>query len=187
MRALRTLIALTFLALSSVAARSDSGTAPVPEPDGYRQDNYRSPVPASLAGATVVTADQLHRLMETRPIIVIDVLPQPPRPDKLPTETLWRPPARHNIPGSIWLANTGYGALSLDTENYFRRALERLTLGDKAHMLAFYCEASCWMSWNAAKRALSYGYRHVYWFPGGVHDWTKAGYPTLSAQPVPMR
>ncbi|TXH38195.1 MAG: PQQ-dependent catabolism-associated CXXCW motif protein [Rhodospirillaceae bacterium] len=187
MRALRTLIAITLLALSPVAARAEGGTASVPQPDGYRQDNYRSPVPASLTGATVVTADELHRLMETRPIIVIDVLPQPPRPDKLPPETLWRPPPRHNIPGSIWLANTGYGALSLEAENYFRRALERLTLGDKARMLAFYCEAQCWMSWNAAKRALSYGYRHVYWFPGGVHDWTKAGYPTLSAQPVPMQ
>jgi rhodanese-related sulfurtransferase len=27
------------------------------------------------------------------------------------------------------------------------------------------------MSWNAAKRALSYGYTNVYWFYNGIDDW----------------
>ena len=125
--------------------------------------------------------------MLSQGIVVIDVLPQPPRPDKLPPTTLWHPPARHDIPGSIWLANTGYGALNPEVEVYFRNALERLTLGDKARALAFYCEAECWMSWNAAKRAVSYGYAHVYWFPGGMQEWNKSGYPTLPNMPIPLK
>ncbi len=38
--------------------------------------------------------------------------------------------------------------------NYFRRSLERLTGGDKNKSIVFYCDPNCWMSWNAAKRAL---------------------------------
>jgi rhodanese-related sulfurtransferase len=43
------------------------------------------------------------------------------------------------------------------------------------------------MSWNAAKRAVEYGYTAVYWFPGGMQDWTAAGYPTLLNAPIPVK
>jgi PQQ-dependent catabolism-associated CXXCW motif protein len=125
--------------------------------------------------------------MTSKPIVVIDVLPKPPRPDKLPADTLWHPPTRMDIPGSIWRTNTGYGALSPEMASYFRTALDRLTLGNKEHPLAFYCEAECWMSWNAAKRALSYGYLQVHWFPGGVQEWIRQGYPTLPNLPLPVK
>jgi hypothetical protein len=55
-----------------------------------------------------------------------------PKPDKLPAGTIWRDKPRSNIPGSIWLPNTGYGALSIETEAYFEGALLRETGGDKA-------------------------------------------------------
>ena len=44
-----------------------------------------------------------------------------------------------------------------------------------------YCHPQCWASWNAAKRAISYGYRKVYWYPDGIEGWEKAGLPTASA------
>jgi PQQ-dependent catabolism-associated CXXCW motif protein len=161
--------------------------AEVPEPGDYRQDNFRADVPATLKGATVIGAQQLHDLMAKDPVVVIDVLPQPPRPADLPATTLWHPPARHDIPGSIWLANVGYGGLSAEMDSYFRKALEGVSLGDKARKLVFYCEAKCWMSWNAAKRAVEYGYKAVYWFPDGIGGWTEAGYPTLLNAPVPVK
>jgi rhodanese-related sulfurtransferase len=43
------------------------------------------------------------------------------------------------------------------------------------------------MSWNAAKRAVEYGYTSVYWFPDGMKGWTEAGYPTLLNAPVPVK
>jgi PQQ-dependent catabolism-associated CXXCW motif protein len=159
----------------------------VPEPSDYRQENYRADVPATLKGGTVIGAKQLHDLMAREPIVVIDVLPQPPRPAELPATTLWHPPARHDVPGSIWLANTGFGGLSAEMDGYFRRALESVSLGQKDRKLVFYCEARCWMSWNAAKRALEYGYTSVYWMPGGMQDWTAAGYPTLLNEPIPLK
>jgi PQQ-dependent catabolism-associated CXXCW motif protein len=161
--------------------------AEVPEPSDYRQADYRSETPATLKGATVVDAKQLHAMMAREAVVVIDVLPQPPRPAELPATTFWHPPARHDIPGSIWLANVGFGGLSAEMGAYFKQALEGVSLGRKDRKLVFYCEAKCWMSWNAAKRAVEYGYTAVYWFPGGMQAWTEAGYPTLLNAPVPVK
>jgi rhodanese-related sulfurtransferase len=33
------------------------------------------------------------------------------------------------------------------------------------------------MSWNAAKRALEYGYTNVMWFRDGTDGWQELGYP----------
>ncbi len=159
----------------------------VPEPSDYRQEDYKTETPATLKGATVIDAKQLHDMMAREAVVVIDVLPQPPRPAALPATTLWHPPARHDIPGSIWLANTGFGGLSAEVDAYFRKALEGISFGAKDRKLVFYCEAKCWMSWNAAKRAVEYGYSAVYWFPGGMQDWIAAGYPTLLNAPIPVK
>ena len=161
--------------------------AEVAEPADYRQDNFRADVPATLKGATVIGAKELHDLMAKEAVVVIDVLPQPPRPADLPATTLWHPAARLDIPGSIWLANVGFGGLSGEMDSYFRKALEGVSFGGKDRKLVFYCEAKCWMSWNAAKRAVEYGYQAVYWFPGGMQDWTAAGYPTLLNAPIPVK
>lgn len=182
-----TLSSFTLLAIMVGLAELVRAADTVQEPAGYRLDDYRAPTPGTLAGAVVLDASTLHHLMLTKPLVVIDVLPQPPRPANLPSTTLWHPPTRLDIPGSIWLANTGYGRLSPEIESYFRKALTSLTLGDPARPLAFYCEAQCWMSWNAAKRALSYGYKRVYWFPGGVQAWQGTGYPTLPNMPLSLK
>ena len=157
----------------------------VPEPAGYRMTNFRSPVPASLAGASVVSLEQAEALARSDEVLLVDVLPRPPKPKKLKEGTIWRPSPRHNIPGSTWLPNTGFGALSEQMERYFRESLSRLTEGDKDRKILFYCLANCWMSWNAAKRALSLGYRRVYWFPEGTDAWTAAGLPTEPSEPLP--
>lgn len=171
----------------AVGIVSMPAAAQVTEPEGYRAEDYLADTPATLAGARVIGASALHAMMQAEPVIVIDVFPQPPRPEGLPAGTLWRPPARRVIPGAVWLANTGYGALNEELAAYFQSALEALTLGDKWRPLVFYCDARCWMSWNAAKRALSLGYHNVHWFPGGIQDWTAAGYPTIPAMPAPPK
>ena len=50
----------------------------------------------------------------------------------------------------------------------------------------FYCKADCWMWWNAAKRALAYGYDMVIWYPEGTEGWRAAGLPLEAAEPVRM-
>jgi quinoprotein dehydrogenase-associated probable ABC transporter substrate-binding protein/PQQ-dependent catabolism-associated CXXCW motif protein len=159
---------------------------PVAEPEGYRMAEYRAPVPGSLAGATVVTTADLQALVETTRPILLDVLPMPREPANRPAGSVWRAPSREHLPGSVWLPNVGYGELSAEFELYFRDNLARLTENDPSRPLVFYCEADCWMSWNAAKRALAYGYDMVIWYPEGTEGWRAAGLPLEAAEPVPM-
>jgi len=41
------------------------------------------------------------------------------------------------------------------------------------------------MSWNAAKRAIEWGYRLIVWFPDGTDAWRAAGLALEEAEPVP--
>jgi len=155
------------------------------EPEGYRMERYRAPVPATLRGATVISTARARRLWESGAIFV-DVLPRPPKPAGLPEGTVWRDRPRYDIPGGVWLPNVGYGALNPKVEAYFRDNLARLTGGDKNARLVIYCKANCWMSWNAAKRALSYGYTQVFWYPEGTGGWQAEGGELRETAPVPM-
>jgi len=113
------------------------------------------------------------------------VLPRPPKPQNLPAGTIWRDKPRLNIPGSVWLPDTGYGKLAEATEEYLRRGLDRASGGNKSMLLVIYCQADCWMSWNAAKRVLSYGYTNVAWYPEGTDGWERANLPMVDSQPEP--
>jgi len=173
--------ALTLVALVRQAAADDAPR----EPPGYRTGNYRAPVPHTLHGAQVLSTRQAHALWQSGSAIFIDVLPQPPRPDGLPPGTIWHPKPRFDIPGSIWLPDTGYGELAPVMEAYFRTNLTAATGGNAARPLVFYCLHHCWMSWNAARRAISLGYANVDWYPDGTDGWSAAGYPLQHNQPVP--
>jgi len=155
------------------------------EPAGYRTENYRAPVPATLAGARVLATEDAEAIWRMRNAVFIDVLPRPPKPPNLPEGTVWRDQPRLNIPGSVWLPDTGYGALAAATEDYLREGLARATAGDKTKLVVTYCQADCWMSWNAAKRVLSYGYFNVAWYPDGTDGWQRANLPVEQSQPLP--
>ncbi len=148
-------------------------------------DDYRAPAPATLQGATVLDTAQAHALWDERAAVFVDVLPRPPRPAGLPAGTIWRPKPREDLPGSIWLPDTGYGALAPIMEDYFASNLQQATSGDRDRVVVFYCLAQCWMSWNAAKRALSLGYTHVAWYPAGTDGWAQSGLPLELRQPMP--
>ncbi len=156
------------------------------EPEGYRMGRYRAPTPATLRGATAIATEAAQRLWRSSSAIFIDVLPRPPKPKDLPEDVVWRDRPRHDIPGSVWLPNVGFGALSPEVEAYFADNLERLTEGDRNAPMVIYCLAQCWMSWNAAKRALSYGYTRVYWYPDGTDAWRAAGGELQEVTPVPL-
>jgi PQQ-dependent catabolism-associated CXXCW motif protein len=157
----------------------------VPEPVGYRSENYRAPVPATLAGARVLTTEQAEAIWRGGAATFIDVLPHPPKPKNLPAGTIWRGKSRINIPGSVWLPDTGYGLLAAATEEYLRRELARASGGNNARLFVIYCQVDCWMSWNAAKRVLSYGYPNVAWYPEGTDGWQRANLPMMQSQPEP--
>jgi PQQ-dependent catabolism-associated CXXCW motif protein len=176
-------VRVAFLAL--LAAAGGAASAKVPEPDGYRLENYRSPTPATLRGAKVIGTDEAETIWRGHSASFVDVLPRPPRPRDLPAGTLWRDKPRANIPGSIWLPDTGYGELAPSMAEYFSKGLEKATNGDRGRMLVLYCLADCWMSWNAAKRALALGYSNVVWYPEGTDGWFDALLPLQDSTPEP--
>lgn len=171
--------------LACVQAGGQARNAPVPEPRDYRMSAYNAPVPTSLRGAVVIDTGQAHDLWRRQAAVFIDALPRVERPAKLPATVLWRVPPRPSIPGAVWLANTGYGALAVPDRVYFEDHLTRLSAGRKDTPLVFFCKANCWMSWNAAKRAVALGYRAVHWFPAGTDGWRAAGWPLENVTPPP--
>ncbi|SFD62823.1 PQQ-dependent catabolism-associated CXXCW motif protein [Roseivivax sediminis] len=154
------------------------------EPAGYRMDDYRAPVPATLDGARVVGPEGAHELWKAGETAFIDVLPRAPKPKNLPEGTIWRDTPRQSVPGATWLPNVGYGAIAEETADYFRAGLDVATGGDKDHPVLFFCLEACWMSWNAAKRALEYGYSEVYWLPEGTDGWALWDYPLEVIEPM---
>ncbi|HMN38597.1 MAG TPA: PQQ-dependent catabolism-associated CXXCW motif protein [Hyphomicrobium sp.] len=176
----------------ALAGHADVGEAPPanaerpPEPADYRMDEYRKPVPATLKGATVLTSQKASELWTSKHAIFVDVYPRAPKPPNLPKGTLWREPIHHSIENATWLANVGYGVISAEIETYFQNNLEKLTGGDKSKAVVFYCLRDCWMSWNAAKRAMTYGYTNVMWYPDGTDGWQEIGMPVTQVTPAPQ-
>lgn len=179
------MLRLSVLALVLVAAAVAHAGEVVPEPDEYRTDNYRAPVPASLKGARVLSTMEAEEIWRDKSGVFVDVMPQPPKPANLPAGVVWRDKPRADIPGSLWLPDTGYGKLAPETEAYLKDGLSRASAGKRDALLVIYCEAGCWMSWNAAKRAVSYGYTQVAWFPEGTDGWEQNGLPLMNVKPEP--
>ena len=173
-----------FLAVFALGASAQAQEL-VLEPEGYRTEEYRAPVPDTLTGARVLTTADAEAIWRAKTGLFVDVLPRAPKPANLPAGTIWRDRPRLNIPGSIWLPDTGYGKLAPVTEDYLRHGLERATGSNRAALVVIYCLANCWMSWNAAKRIQTYGYSNVAWYPDGTDGWEHANLPMVEAQPEP--
>src|ERR1700692_3036585 len=131
--------AARFALIAFLVAAVQAAAADVTEPEGYRLEDYRSPTPATLRGAKVIGTDEAEAIWRSHVASFVDVLPRPPRPRDLPAGTLWRDRPRANIPGSIWLPDTGYGELASGMAGYFANGLDKARHGDRARMLFLYC------------------------------------------------
>ncbi len=155
------------------------------EPPGYRMDNYRAPVPETVAGATTVSTQQLKAMIDTGGVVLVDVLPAPRKPPDMLPGVPWMPVPHRNLPGSIWLPEVGRGKIPASVNAYFRNNLAKATGNDKDRLVVIYCRIDCWMSWNAAKRAASYGYTAIHWYPMGIEGWEFEDLPLEVSRPVP--
>lgn len=150
--------------------------------EGYRQAHYRSPTPETVEGArTLDTAALQAHLAEQPQTVLIDVY----RRQWLFGQFIEDEP-HANLPGSIWLANTGDGHLQAQWAAYLEDNLARLSRGNADWPLVFYCRSDCWLGWNAVKRAHAMGYTNLYWYRDGVDAWEQAGLPLQPATPEPL-
>jgi len=176
---------LACLALVCCLAESAAPAAPVvPEPAGYWMGPTHGPVATSLTGGTVIHTRRLAALLKTGAVMVVDVSEAPRRPANLAADAVWLPLPHPVIPGAVWIPGAGLGAISPTVERLFRERLAQGTGNDPTHRLVIYCHRNCWLSWNAAKRGISYGYTNVYWFPDGMEGWRAAGLSTANAEPL---
>lgn len=173
------LLVLAVLAwLGRVPAYADPG---IPVPDGYRQDNYRAPVPDSVPGGEVLHLPAMRKLVARGGAVLVDVLPAPRRPEAMRPGSPWMPQPHRTLPGALWWPEVGRGTLPPDAEAHFAGLLRAVMGGDPARLVVFFCLNDCWMSWNAARRAAVLGVR-AGWFPEGVDGWEAAGLPTQAVQ-----
>jgi len=113
-------------------------------------------VPIVIDGATPVTAEELADLMkEMNNLVIIDS----------------RLEEKEKHPAIVGSHALPYTKTSPD-------AMSSL-VPDKYTPVVFYCEdLGCPHSMKAIKKAVSYGYVNVFWFRGGMSEWTEKGFPT---------
>ena len=175
------LVLLTLIASGKAIATEDYAVDPQ---TGLRMDRYRAPVPADVPGGITLDIQTAFELHADKGAVFIDVYP--PKglgPD--PLDGSWvTNETRDSLPDSLWLPEVGRGTLTPEAEDYFKRNLARLTNNDPSSAVVFYCTADCWQSWNASRRAISWGYSAVHWFPLGTDGWLEAGHTTTRVQPI---
>ena len=183
----RLALCIALLAAPAMAETSAEAVARRPalfHPEtGYRIDRQRSPTPEDVPGGRRISATQVRDRCEALRIDVFGA--RQSRYDELDGTWLVGEP-RLSLPGAVWLPEVGRGTLSTEMERYFADNLERLTGGDRAHPVVFFCVADCWMSWNAVRRAAALGYTDLHWFREGTDGWLDEGLDLAPVDPVPM-
>ena len=128
--------------------------------------------PKALPGATVVDLEAMKALV-SHGAVLVDTRIESEYKDK-------------HIPGALWLP---YGEKSLKDVAFDPHAdnfpgLARL---DRDRNIVFQCNGpECWKSYKASRTALAAGYRHVYWFRGGMPEWELAGERTEGSQTLAL-
>lgn len=139
--------------------REDFG---VPPTNKLHSGPMHGPTPASIPGGQVITTKGVMELMQSRqtPFFLFDVLGAP-----------------DIIPGALGAVPAHQpGTFDDKTQREFGGFLQQTTGGRMDTPLIFYCASrECWMSYNAALRAIHMGYTNVLWYRGGLDAWQAAG------------
>ncbi|MDZ7654140.1 MAG: rhodanese-like domain-containing protein [Burkholderiaceae bacterium] len=161
------------LARMEAIERQDMGVAP---PAQLHTGAMHGPTPTSLPGGRLVTTREIYELVRrtqgdraTAPR-VFDILGGQ---ERLPGALLALPAAQ---PGSFDDA----------TQREFGNFLQGVVQGRRDLPMIFYCASTqCWLSYNAALRAVRLGYTNVLWYRGGLEAWKRAGLPLQKADGGP--
>ena len=160
MRALLLVLAACLAAPAIANEDVDYGLAPV---STLRTADYHAPTPREIPGAKTIGTSALRDSLQAQP--------QPLLFDVLGGEV------HASLPGAIWLPGAGRGQSFTDTlQARLAQTLQAVTKGDRKRTLVFFCQGpQCWLSYNAALRAVALGYEAVFWYRGGIEAWTDAG------------
>ena len=151
--------------------RQDLAVPPSPR---LRSGAMHGPTPPAIPGGRLVTTPELVRLL------------QDPRSGVLVFDVLGGPQV---LPNAIPVVPASQGGDFQDqVQRDFGNYLQQVTQGRKDRPMVFYCQSTqCWMSYNAALRAINLGYTNVLWYRGGIEAWQQAGGPVQSQGQAPPR
>jgi rhodanese-related sulfurtransferase len=139
----------------------DMGVAPTAQ---LKAGGLHGPTPNAIPGGRLVTTPELAQLLRdpSAQAMVFDVLGGP-----------------QHLPNAIPVVPASQGGTFQDqTQREFGQFLQQATQGRNDRPMVFYCQSTqCWMSYNAALRAINLGYTRVLWYRGGIEAWQQAGLP----------
>lgn len=145
--------------------RQDMGVAPTRT---LHTGAMHGPTPNQIPGGQVITTKGLVALLQQNqtPVVMLDILGAQ---QQLPNALLAVPAAQA-------------GSYRDNIQQGFGQMLRQATRGDMQVPLVLYCQGpECWMSYNAALRAINLGYKNVLWYRGGLEAWYRAGLPFAQA------
>jgi PQQ-dependent catabolism-associated CXXCW motif protein len=117
----------------------------------------------------VSTRELVALMIGPKPPALIDVLDAPEDHVTLPTAWWWRGGGDHGKDNEA------------ATAKLFGQMLAT-AVPSKDAPVVFFCESSrCWLSYNAALRAVAAGYTNVLWYRGGTLAWKSADLPRIKA------
>jgi PQQ-dependent catabolism-associated CXXCW motif protein len=139
--------------------RQDAGVQPTNQ---LHTGAMHGPTPNQIPGGQVITTKGLLPLIQGgagMPVLVLDVLGNP----------------QGQLPNAAQAAFAAQPGDFNDTvQQQFGQMLMQLTQGNKQIPIVTYCAGpQCWMSYNAALRAIALGYKNVLWYRGGVEAWQR--------------
>ena len=114
--------------------------------------------PESIPGAVIVSAEEVAELILSRgDLVIVD--------SRKKSEY-----SKGHVEGAVSLLNTSMQPASLQA-----------LCPDKATPIVFYCNGvRCLRSADAIRKAMSWGYRNVFWFRGGWKEWTDKRLPVIA-------
>jgi PQQ-dependent catabolism-associated CXXCW motif protein len=94
---------------------------------------------------------------------------------------------KERLPGALLAVPAGQpGSFEDSTQREFGQFLQGVMQGRKDLPMIFYCASNqCWLSYNAALRAIKLGYANVLWYRGGLEAWKHAQLPMDTADSAP--
>jgi len=132
-----------------------------------RRPPYTAPTPTRIPGGNVLTTMALNQMLKSEARLwLIDVASGD---------------GHQSVAGAHWIPGAGHGTHFLDPlQSLMKERLAQLSGGDLSSPLVFFCvNAQCWLSYNAALRAIALGYSRVFWYRGGIEAWRRAGLPIV--------
>lgn len=142
----------------------------VPAQDTLHAGAMHAATPNRIPGGLVITTRALVAMLQEggSGVLLFDVLG-----------------GREALPNALqaaWVSQPGH--FNDQVQQQFVQALTAQLQGRTDTPLVFYCESTeCWMSYNAALRAIKAGYSQVFWYRGGLMAWKAAGLPTQPTGP----